>query len=311
MVNLQHLKYFITAAELENLSLAAAELYIAQPHLSKVLASLEKDFGSPLFDRVGRNIKLNKYGAELLKMSRNVFREIEETKNSFAEMRDAEQTQIKIALNIPSLLPLLLKNYIGKRGNITLDTVIGSNNQLKKLLEDRIVDFCIVSPPIETDKIASVELITEELKLFLPPMHPYSGHEAAVPLSAFKDENFLVFKKGYGIRDNIDRIFEHAGFEPRISYESEVNDLLISLVELGMGVSLLPVHKWESRKTTGNAVSISTPRCERQIGLSYLRNSRQTQAAQEFQEYIILFFKNAELPSPAARQPESEGSIQA
>jgi DNA-binding transcriptional LysR family regulator len=293
MVNLQYLKYFIVAAERESLSAAAAELFVSQPYLSKIIAAIEKDFGMLLFDRVGRNIKLNSSGAEVLKMSRKIFLEIEETKCRLAEMNDAEWSQIRIALNIPSLLPLILKNYIGGRGRIAIDNVNGSNSQLKKMLEDRIVDFCIASPPVQSAEITSIELIAEELKLYLPPDHPYSGRKDKVPLSAFKDDPFLVFKKGYGIRDNIDEIFQSAGFEPHIRYESDVNDFLISLVELGMGVALLPMHKWELRKEAGNAVSISTPKCARRIGLSYLKGREQTQAALDFQDYIIKLFKNA------------------
>jgi DNA-binding transcriptional LysR family regulator len=295
MINLQNLKYFIAAAESENLSKAAAESYISQPYLSKVVSGLEHEFGVPLFDRVGRNLRLNQNGAELLRVSRNIMQELDELRSGFDASAGRDWKQIKIALNIPSLLPLILKSYMPGGQAIAIDNVNGSNSELKKLLLERTVDFCITSPPFVDENITAIELITEELKLYVPPDHPYAGRTEAVPLSEFKNEPFLVFKKGYGIRDNLDVIFSNAGFVPHIKYESGIDGFLRPLVELGFGVSLLPKHLWEKEKQTANAVSISYPLCERKIGISFLRDAELSAEARRFREHIVDLFANPEL----------------
>ena len=60
------LKYFVTVARLEHMTKAAEELHIAQPALSKTIARLEEDLGAPLFERQGRQIRLNPYGKAFL-----------------------------------------------------------------------------------------------------------------------------------------------------------------------------------------------------------------------------------------------------
>lgn len=66
-MELQHLRYFVDIARLESISRAAEHNHVAQPSMSRVVAQLEKEFGVPLFDRVGRKIRLNDCGRILLK----------------------------------------------------------------------------------------------------------------------------------------------------------------------------------------------------------------------------------------------------
>ena len=60
------LRTFITAAELESFSHAADQLYLTQPAVSKRVASLEEELGTPLFDRIGRRVFLTVAGRDLL-----------------------------------------------------------------------------------------------------------------------------------------------------------------------------------------------------------------------------------------------------
>ena len=65
-MNLAQLRYFQKLADLQHYSQAAKELNIAQPSLSSSISSLEKELGIPLFQKVGRNVRLTKYGHEFL-----------------------------------------------------------------------------------------------------------------------------------------------------------------------------------------------------------------------------------------------------
>ena len=61
-MELSQLKYFEIVAKHEHITRAAEELHIAQPSLSKAISRLEAELGVELFDRQGRNIKLNSFG---------------------------------------------------------------------------------------------------------------------------------------------------------------------------------------------------------------------------------------------------------
>ena len=66
-MNTDYLRYFATLAELQHYGNAAKELNISQPGLSHAIRSLEKDYGLPLFEKTGRNVRLSPYGLELKK----------------------------------------------------------------------------------------------------------------------------------------------------------------------------------------------------------------------------------------------------
>jgi DNA-binding transcriptional LysR family regulator len=65
-MDLLQFRYFQTVARHQHVSRAAEELHVAQPVLSRAIARLEAELGVPLFDRRGRRVKLNRFGAAFL-----------------------------------------------------------------------------------------------------------------------------------------------------------------------------------------------------------------------------------------------------
>ena len=64
-INMRQIEVFLCAARHQNISRAAAELFISQPALSKTISKMEKDFGTPLFARTNRGVQLTQQGREL------------------------------------------------------------------------------------------------------------------------------------------------------------------------------------------------------------------------------------------------------
>ena len=71
-MELNQLKCFLEVARLEHITQAAEQLHITQPALSKVIARLEDDLGVKLFDREGKNIRLNEYGRVALRYAQRI-----------------------------------------------------------------------------------------------------------------------------------------------------------------------------------------------------------------------------------------------
>lgn len=61
-MNLLALRYFCHVAETESVTASASQLYISQPALSKMILQLERELGTSLFDRNGRQLTLNRTG---------------------------------------------------------------------------------------------------------------------------------------------------------------------------------------------------------------------------------------------------------
>lgn len=95
-MQITQLRYFMTIAQLENVSQAAELLHLSQSSLSKNLARLEAEVGTPLFDRSGRKLVLNAAGARLLEYSTLALRELEQAMDDIRLLSTGADYRIKI-----------------------------------------------------------------------------------------------------------------------------------------------------------------------------------------------------------------------
>src|SRR5690242_6542273 len=92
----QQLEWFTTIADLQHMSRAAAELGVSQPALSRALSKLEAELGVPLFDRIGRSIKLTHYGRLFQGRVTRALREIEDGRTELADLVDQDRGTVAL-----------------------------------------------------------------------------------------------------------------------------------------------------------------------------------------------------------------------
>ncbi|RIN10483.1 LysR family transcriptional regulator, partial [Staphylococcus xylosus] len=88
------MKYFQNVANTEHLTKSSEKLHVAQPALSKIIKNLEEELGAELFDRIGRNIKLNTYGKIFLKHVDQLFYEIEVGVQKIEDLKEKNRGSI-------------------------------------------------------------------------------------------------------------------------------------------------------------------------------------------------------------------------
>lgn len=92
-MNTSQIRYFVTVAQLQNMSKAAEYLHMSQPALSKSIASLEEELGTPLFSREGKRISLNSSGKLFLENAWGILRNLD---NAILEINQLKQNAIPI-----------------------------------------------------------------------------------------------------------------------------------------------------------------------------------------------------------------------
>ena len=95
-MELNQLKCFLEVARLEHITQAADQLHITQPALSKVIARLEDDLGVKLFDREGKNIRLNEYGRVAQNYAQRIMYTIGDMEAELAEMSAGQAGNLRI-----------------------------------------------------------------------------------------------------------------------------------------------------------------------------------------------------------------------
>ncbi|MBQ9411665.1 MAG: LysR family transcriptional regulator [Oscillospiraceae bacterium] len=95
-MTIPQLRCFTTVARLENVSQSAELLHLSQSSLSKSIAKLEEELGTPLFERRGKKLTLNAAGQRLLEYSTRTLRELERTKDDLRLIATGTETRIRI-----------------------------------------------------------------------------------------------------------------------------------------------------------------------------------------------------------------------
>lgn len=284
-VDVDELRWFIRVAESRTVTEAAETLHLSQPALSRGLARLERELGAPLFDRVGRVLRLNANGSALLDAARRAVSAVDGARRTIGELADPDRGTVNLAfLNTmgPLVVPTLLSSYRPRRPNVQFRLRQGGTERIEQYLLDGLVDLLLISPPASPD-IVWQPLLTEPLVLVVPEQHRLAGR-SSVRLAEVRDEPFVIFSRGFGMRPTTERLCREAGFAPRISCEGEDGATLRGLIGAGCGVGLIGPGPAPVPGVV--ELPVSEPACFRTIGLGW-RDRFMPAAADAFRTFAL------------------------
>jgi DNA-binding transcriptional LysR family regulator len=289
------LKYFQVVARLEHITRAAKELNVSQPSLSNSIQRLEKKLGIPLFERQGRQIKLNAFGKTYLRRVEQAFLALEEGKRELMDMAGLDHGVISLAVTLPNVLPNLLKDFLTIHPHVrVIQRQAGSVLEMRNELENADIDFCIATTPVTGSDIEWLTLVEEEMCLTVPKGHRLASKES-IPLIEVADEPFISLSSRYNYREITDGFCRQAGFEPHIAFELEEVSVIQTLVEMGLGVTFTLPLSLGSRASNPETVQlkITEPLCQRTFGIAWNRKHYLSQAAIHFRQFAIEFFSKS------------------
>lgn len=296
-MDLLQLRYFQTVARLEHMTRAAQELVVSQPSLSRTIARLEHELGVPLFDRPGRQLRLNQFGRAYLKRVERIFAELEEGQRELDDMAGLERGAVAVAATTLRALTEPLGAFLAQHPRVRFTLFQATAVDMERRLERGEVDLCLAPPPAaSTDwpRIAWTPVLTEEICLAVPPGHRLEGRDA-IHLREVAREPFIAMKPGYDLRDLTDVFCRQAGFTPAIVCESDEPAAIRQLVAAGLGVAFLPASAWRAASERRLAqLHIEAPECQRTIGLAWREDRYLSLAAREFRRFVVEYFAQME-----------------
>jgi DNA-binding transcriptional LysR family regulator len=241
-VELRHLIYFEAVARHQHVSRAAAELAVAQPALSKQIHDLERELGVALFERVGRNVRLTEPGQALLVHARAILAQVEAAQT---EMRErAGLRRGRAAIGAPPtvgthLLPAPLAAFNRRYPGIELRMREDGSQTLLNLLEAGELDLAVVTLPVVGRGLWITPLFSEDLVVAVAPTHRLAGR-GTVAFTELAEEPFLLYPRGYEMREATLAACQQAGFTPRVVLDGGAMDMMLRLAEAGLGIALMP-----------------------------------------------------------------------
>jgi len=176
-MTITQLRYFVVAAQTENLLRAAAALYISQSSLSKNIASLEKELGMELFDRKGRSLRLNEQGGLFLASCQKLLGELDSVLEELK--RSDRKNSARIRIGVEGEIGPLLSWMAGFRG-LHPETTYEIDSSLSKQLHPDINEYDVMVYPEgrRYSKFKSYPYFTETFFLAVPAGDPLERQKA-------------------------------------------------------------------------------------------------------------------------------------
>ncbi len=256
LLNLHQLRIFQTVAQQRSYSRAAELLYLSQPGVSLQVKALERSIGLPLFEKVGRTLRLTEAGSELLAYSERIFALMDETQLVLEELSGARRGTVKVGASttagiyiVPSALGAFHRQ--NPRVKLTLDVVNRFNVQ-ERLLNDEI-DMAVMGLIEDTDDLEVAEFVPNELVVIASPRHRLAGIKH-IPLEELSKETFLLREAGSGTRTDVERIFLGQGVTLHVGMELRSSGAIKQAVTADLGIAIMPLRALELELMAGRLV---------------------------------------------------------
>ena len=146
------LKYFLTVAQIGNITKAANSMHLTQPTLSRQLQDLEKELGQKLFIRGNHSVSLTPEGMILRKRAEEIIELVEKTENEFTSIKDTVSGDIFIGAGETKSIKLIadiMSNLNKEYPQIKFHIVSGDSEDLSEKLDKGLLDFCIFIQPFD------------------------------------------------------------------------------------------------------------------------------------------------------------------
>lgn len=243
-LELRHFRYFMIVAEELHFRKAAERLFISQPGLSRQIKQMEELLDAKLFVRNKRNVTLTEAGHYLYDEVKYIFNHLDSVKKQVNMLDQGLDGEVRIGFLgsamqaiVPNLLMGMNQHYPKIRSSLE---ELSNHDQLEAIVHDRL-DLGFVRLEHLPDGLIKKPVFKDTFSLVLPAHHALNEHNF-IGVDQVAEESFILFSVDYSSTyyHKIIGICEDKGFKPIISHKSVHAQTIFKLVEMGLGVAIVP-----------------------------------------------------------------------
>lgn len=244
-ITLKKLEIFLTFMAQENIGRAAEQLGLSNVSVHRALHTLEEGLGCPLFIHKGRNLlplpaaqTMAEYAREIVGLT---YKGIEKTRLTAGVGQQHMRIGTLYSLTLETV-PRLIMGLTQRRPGMEINLIMGSNEDLLVQLENQQLDAILISvsdSQVDPLRFETLPLFEDDIFLAAPVSSPLNNRGMA-DLQDFRNQKFVSLTEGFATYHGFSEAFHIAGFEPEIV--TRVNDIfsMLSLVQAGVGYTLVP-----------------------------------------------------------------------
>ncbi len=228
-------------------SAAADALSYTQSAVSQAIARLEAETGAPLVVRDRAGVRPTAAGATLIEHAEAILAQIEAAEAELEALLGLRGGRLRMA-SFPSagatLMPLAIATFRTRHPDVELSLAEGEPEDIAPRLRAGEFDLALLFEfPAEreplTEGLHTVRLLDDPLRVAIPARHRLAGKQS-LTLSDLRDEDWVQTSASSPCARHVVRSCLAAGFEPRVTFESDDYETVQGLVAAGVGVALIP-----------------------------------------------------------------------
>ena len=265
---------------------------MSQPAISQAVAQLELKLGEDLIDRTKRPLELTSCGQLFYDGCRKLCDEYQAIEDEVRQLRHGNIVgRVRIA-SIYSVGLLHMQAYVEKFEQLYPDVKV----QLEYLHPDDVyaqvrrdnADLGIVSFPRSRNDLECHDWLQQEMGVVVAPGSPLA-HRSSIELVDLRDQPFVGFTPDLKIRDEIDRALLDADVEVQIVHQFDNIENIKRAVEIGAGVSILPLDSVRREVDFGllKAIPFASVQLTRPLGVIRKRGRPPTAAVAKFRDLLL------------------------
>ncbi|HHV29034.1 LysR family transcriptional regulator [Acetivibrio mesophilus] len=285
-INFELYKIFYHTAKAQSFSAAADILHVSQSAVSQSIKSLEEKLGSQLFLRKTREIKLTVEGEILFKHIEQAYNFIKTAEHKIYQTQNLERGEIRIGVSdtickyyLISYIEKFIKNY----PSVKIQVINRTSSQIQDILKKGLIDFGIVTLPVQDNKIHQEEFLTVE-DIFVASDRFSELKNQVTDIKSLASYPLLMLDRGTSTRRNIDSYLSSKGISILPEIELESIDLLVEFAKIGLGIALVLKESVidELNKGTLFEVKLKENITLRKLGVITMKNVPLSRASSEF-----------------------------
>lgn len=276
---------------------------VSQPAVSRSLARLEAEVGTPLLQKAGRLLRPTYAGAVFKRHVDVLIHRLDDGLAALTELTDPRTGTVAVAFQLSLgtfLVPGMIESFREEYPRVRFRLEQSHDALGSSMVAGGRIDLEFTSRRPRNPAVRWERLFAQPLFLAVPRGHRLA-RRSEVSLADAAEEEFVMLRPSWELRSLSDQLCADAGFEPRVAFEVDDLPVVHGFVAAGLGVAIVPATEGEPQPVGAAAalVRLTDAGASRDVGVAWSRERRLLPSAELFRRHVLAL-KGGRMPSASA-----------
>jgi DNA-binding transcriptional LysR family regulator len=201
---------------------AAEILNVASTAINRKILEVERDIGTPLFERLPRGVRLTSAGEILIAAVRRNLSELSSVESQIEQLKGLVRGRVRIACSesvSEDLVPSVIASYQANYPGVQFHVRMGGRAEIIEQLVSYETDLALVHDPLPSDAVAELAVCKQTLYAMMRPDHPLAG-KSKLRVVDLQNYPVAIGEESFISRQSIDQVVRKAKVRLNVALEA-------------------------------------------------------------------------------------------